>query len=622
MSNKFSKKLINSLLPNGSAFSVEQDSHLDMLLDGIADIADEVSDDIGSVGCVRDPHCTTMLSDLESEYGIQQSETLSDDVRRERLASFVYRKKNRGSVDDLQAALTGAGFNIQVHENSPAVDPNNFSWYNIFAERFTSLPLSWINYAGSGVESIQAVSGSYGGYVYRVGGVRWRSYPGNIPYHPEKKYRMMTRARRIATVDPTKHFFYCGVNGVAADGVTLVNAVGANSASAQHYICASNVDASAWPLNVWQDFTGWFHGHGTPVINPAPNPLTPSPLNPGVAYFRPMFITNLSGGPDGNVIEIDFFVIDVFENSELVVNGNIYSQKPNFNCVAGGDSMFAGYATAMAGAYFSMLQIYEQFNFPTPYNSYTEKFTSLPSHWNVILGSGIETIENEVDSYGGKILRINGFVWKEYPYNIPYHPEKKYRMMTRARRIATVDPTKHFFYCGVNGVSVNGTRRINAIGNNDPTGQHYICASNVDASAWPLNVWQNFTGWFQGHGTPVINPAPNPLTPSPLYAGVTYFRPTFAANYINSPVGNIVDIDYFVIDVFDAAPYHDNLIEVNPNSSFVFFCGGDDTRDAVSGKLLSIQAATVPAERENELKRLILKYKPMHTWCGLIINYT
>lgn len=52
----------------------------------------------------------------------------------------------------------------------------------------------------------------------------------------------------------------------------------------------------------------------------------------------------------------------------------------------------------------------------------------------------------------------------------------------------------------------------------------------------------------------------------------------------------------------------------------VFFVGGDATRDG-EGALTSIALATVPAIQENEFKRLILKFKPIHSWAGLIVEF-
>lgn len=54
---------------------------------------------------------------------------------------------------------------------------------------------------------------------------------------------------------------------------------------------------------------------------------------------------------------------------------------------------------------------------------------------------------------------------------------------------------------------------------------------------------------------------------------------------------------------------------------FIFFVGGSAVRDGITGELTSIQTAMIPHERRSELIRNILRYKPMFTWCGLIVNY-
>lgn len=51
-----------------------------------------------------------------------------------------------------------------------------------------------------------------------------------------------------------------------------------------------------------------------------------------------------------------------------------------------------------------------------------------------------------------------------------------------------------------------------------------------------------------------------------------------------------------------------------------FFVGGAATRDG-DGKLVSIELAEIPVTRQDELVRLIVKYKPIHSWCGLVAKY-
>lgn len=51
-----------------------------------------------------------------------------------------------------------------------------------------------------------------------------------------------------------------------------------------------------------------------------------------------------------------------------------------------------------------------------------------------------------------------------------------------------------------------------------------------------------------------------------------------------------------------------------------FFVGGAATRNG-SGELTEIADALVPVSRRLELARLILKFKPLHSWAGLSIRY-
>lgn len=52
----------------------------------------------------------------------------------------------------------------------------------------------------------------------------------------------------------------------------------------------------------------------------------------------------------------------------------------------------------------------------------------------------------------------------------------------------------------------------------------------------------------------------------------------------------------------------------------IFFVGGPATRD-IDGYLTEIEFYTLPIERRLEFRRTILKFKPMHSWGGLIVVY-
>ncbi len=53
----------------------------------------------------------------------------------------------------------------------------------------------------------------------------------------------------------------------------------------------------------------------------------------------------------------------------------------------------------------------------------------------------------------------------------------------------------------------------------------------------------------------------------------------------------------------------------------VFFVGGAATF-AGDGSLLTIEQGEVPSAQEMQLKNIILKFKPLFTWCGLIVTFT
>ncbi len=68
---------------------------------------------------------------------------------------------------------------------------------------------------------------------------------------------------------------------------------------------------------------------------------------------------------------------------------------------------------------------------------------------------------------------------------------------------------------------------------------------------------------------------------------------------------------------------NDFIIPVSPDAwGFVFFVGGKGAaRDLGTGELVSIAPAQIPFSRKDELIRLIIKYKPIYAWCGLVAEF-
>lgn len=85
---------------------------------------------------------------------------------------------------------------------------------------------------------------------------------------------------------------YFGLEGVAADGVTLINTVGANSVLAQHYIGAAGVAPGAG----WTTYRGFARGwNSTTGAGNNNDSSAPAKMYTGVAFVRPQFFTNYNG---------------------------------------------------------------------------------------------------------------------------------------------------------------------------------------------------------------------------------------------------------------------------------------------------------------------------------------
>ena len=163
MSDALARAVYEALLPPGSIWNPKPDGGLDLLLLGMADGDGDVIDDLAALANLRNPDLTTILSDLEKEYGIVPASTATEAERRAALAVAVYRRASNGSGETLQAALQAAGFDVQVHENSPAVDPDTF--LNAVFLMYADGPNAFAGFVPSGGGASTAVAGKTGGFL-------------------------------------------------------------------------------------------------------------------------------------------------------------------------------------------------------------------------------------------------------------------------------------------------------------------------------------------------------------------------------------------------------------------------------------------------------------------------
>jgi hypothetical protein len=145
----------------------------------------------------------------------------------------------------------------------------------------------------------------------------WYYYDELIPFDPTKLYVVRARVRQwtAPTIGGTSCFI--GVEGVAEDRTTMIGTTGVNAHANQHYVAAAGSNLVAG--SGWKEFVGYIKGYGTP-INGSTSPSNPSPVYLGVAYIRPMFLFNYSGG-NGSA-DIDYCILEMPGNIEVQTNFN------------------------------------------------------------------------------------------------------------------------------------------------------------------------------------------------------------------------------------------------------------------------------------------------------------
>lgn len=124
----------DAAMPKGSAWNPVIGGDNDNLLEGMAENQQSVEDSLDQLQWVRNPQKTSLLSDLEKEYGTYNGSSLTEQQRRDKLDSAKNARQGDGTDVFMQARLRAAGFDVYVHRNNPAVDPstfisNNFQMY-------------------------------------------------------------------------------------------------------------------------------------------------------------------------------------------------------------------------------------------------------------------------------------------------------------------------------------------------------------------------------------------------------------------------------------------------------------------------------------------------------------
>lgn len=121
-----SRDTLNALLPEGFTWTPAPDGDYDHLLEGVAENTESIRLVLDQLRYIRDPYKTPVLSDLEADYGILAKSTTTEAVRRRTLAATMFRRNTNPTYELLEEKLQSSGFDVFVHANDPAVDPDTF----------------------------------------------------------------------------------------------------------------------------------------------------------------------------------------------------------------------------------------------------------------------------------------------------------------------------------------------------------------------------------------------------------------------------------------------------------------------------------------------------------------
>ena len=183
-------------------------------------------------------------------------------------------------------------------------------------EQFTTgFASNWTNRSGGGNASQGAGQGSTdGSYVYfgdnsgndQVWYVRTGAL---IAYDPAKLYRMRVRARTTAGAGVC----YIGLEGVAANGTTIVDPDGASNGIGHYFVVSG-----ALLDKDWTEYAGFVQGKAaTGDASARPSFSAPGKMNNNVAFVRPVIISNYPAQP--GYTDVDYCILE----EGYVSNGNI-----------------------------------------------------------------------------------------------------------------------------------------------------------------------------------------------------------------------------------------------------------------------------------------------------------
>lgn len=134
---------------------------------------------------------------------------------------------------------------------------------------------------------------------------RW-GHDQRIPFDADLLYKITMHV----FIESGSGSIFCAVNGYKSDKTTLVNTVGSDSISSQHFFGGSFSGTG------YKKMVGWFKGRaasGNGGLHPSPE--DPGTMHNDVRYFSPMLMANFSG--QAGVAYFDAVIVEAFDNRTM-----------------------------------------------------------------------------------------------------------------------------------------------------------------------------------------------------------------------------------------------------------------------------------------------------------------
>ncbi len=117
------RRVFDSALPSGAIWNIQPGGDLDKFYAGTADNFERMRRKAAAIQFVRDAKSTSLLSDLEIEFGVIPDTALTVAARRTYLAALKAERSCLPAWKVLENKLRAAGFDVRVYPNEPPFDP-------------------------------------------------------------------------------------------------------------------------------------------------------------------------------------------------------------------------------------------------------------------------------------------------------------------------------------------------------------------------------------------------------------------------------------------------------------------------------------------------------------------